>query len=96
MYFGETVRCKETIKDFNGITLLDPSSNKIEIHDPTGVLKATISNASITREGQGIFHGDYALPLAGTVGTWFYVWTATFDGNDRSVEKTEFEVTYSP
>jgi uncharacterized protein YfaS (alpha-2-macroglobulin family) len=96
IYFGETIRCRETIKDFDGVTLLDPSSNEIKIYDASGDLKKTIPNEDIDREELGIFHGEYTLPNVGVAGSWYYVWKATFEDGSLAIERTDFVVAFAP
>ena len=107
-YFGETLQFKETIKDFNGVTLIDPSSNEVKVYDPNGTLKATIPNAQISKDPitpqTGVFYAYYTLPSSGVEsgtikqdGTtvalnWYYVWKATFADSTIAIGVTEFQV----
>jgi uncharacterized protein YfaS (alpha-2-macroglobulin family) len=86
---GDTVRIKNTIKDFDQVTLIDPDSHSIKVFDPTGTLQETVTDPA--RDSLGVFHFYYTIPEDGKPGTWRVEWTATRE-TWPSKKRFEFEV----
>jgi uncharacterized protein YfaS (alpha-2-macroglobulin family) len=86
---GDTVRFKNTIKDFDQTTLIDPDSHSIKVFDPAETLKDTITNPE--RDSVGVYHFYYTIPEDGVQGTWRIDWTATH-ATRPSKKRFEFEV----
>ena len=89
VYMGETVEIQNTITDKYG-TLVNPDTQSIEIYDPLGTLKDTITTP--TKVSDGVYFIDYTIPTAGPDGTWKLIWKITYS-SDIGIEAFTFPVT---
>jgi hypothetical protein len=83
----DTVRVENVITDFDD-SLLDPDSNTVVFYDPFGANMGTVSAVKV---GAGTYYADYAIPAAGTVGTWRCSWKALV-GTYPARESLTFQV----
>jgi len=87
---GSTVRIRNRVFDFDGITILEPDTQEVKIYDSTGILKKTIENDDVKTESPGIYYIDYTI--TGTPdGKWKAVWKVV-KGDISDVEVITFIV----
>ena len=81
---GETFRVTATITDISGNPLVAPTSQLVELYDPSNNLNQ--SNKAPTVVGGGVFYVDFTTLATDPVGLYIVVWTAV-DGTVTGIEK---------
>jgi hypothetical protein len=89
---GQDIKMEITSYDWNEVTLIDPTSNTVELYDPEGTLIASITDPSnFTKISDGVVRLIWRVPSDASVGWWHAYWTAVKTPY-QSIEDAEFEV----
>jgi len=75
-YIGSTVRIRNRIFDFDGVTPLEPDSHEVKIYNAQGELKETITD--VETESPGVYYFDYTI-ADNPEGHWKVVWKVVKD-----------------
>jgi len=85
---GSTIRIRNKIYDFDGVTPLTPDSQEVKIYDAEGILKETITDPTL--ESEGVYYVDFNIENSPD-GNWKVVWKVT-KGTKSDVETKTFLV----
>lgn len=75
-YVGTTIRIRNRIFDFDGVTPLEVDTHEVKIYDSQGDLKDTI--VDVNTESPGVYYIDYTL-ATNPDGYWKVVWKVVKD-----------------
>ena len=89
---GQDAKMEVECYDWDETTLIDPTSNTVEVYDPNGDLKDTITDPALfTKISDGVVRLVWRVPSDAVLGWWKAVWTAVKTSH-QSIEYAEFEV----
>jgi len=91
LYAHSSFRVTTNMLNYDGVTNIDPASNVLTLVD-ANALTVPITLTPV-RDSTGIWHVDVQLPEYCNLGTWLFVWAATFaDNATTTIASFTFEV----
>jgi len=91
---GQDIKLEITCYDWDGTTLIDPSTNSVQLYKPDGSGSYTLHTnvtTGFTKVSDGVHRLIWTVPTDATLGWWKAVWTAV-KTSYTSKEDSTFEV----